>query len=80
MSDIRGRKSWGRKRRDNPYRLSNQDVAGCLETVIESAETHVRKRDERGYLNYLQKFMKRAGVSIQVVPADELEDTELEDD
>lgn len=61
-------------------RLSTQDMAGCLETVIESARTHVRKRDGRGYLDYLQKFMKRAGVSIQVVPADELEDTELEDD
>ncbi len=60
-------------------RLSSRDISGILETVIESAEMHVRKPGERRYLDYLKKFMKRAGVSLQAVPASELEDTDRDD-
>ena len=59
-------------------RLSRRDMVGCLNTVIESTGTHVRKPGGYSYLKYLKKFMKRAGVSIDMVPAEEFED-ELED-
>jgi tetratricopeptide (TPR) repeat protein len=58
-------------------RLSKRDMAGCLQTVAESARTHVRKPGGRSYLKYLKKFMKRAGVSIQVLPMSEAEDIEV---
>jgi tetratricopeptide (TPR) repeat protein len=60
-------------------RLSPHDMVGCLETVIESAETHMRKPAERSYLEYLAKFMRRAGVSLQVIPVSEFEDAEEEE-
>lgn len=54
-------------------RLSQRDMVGVLNTVIESAQTHVSTPARRSYLNYLEKFMQRAGVSLEVVPADEFE-------
>jgi tetratricopeptide (TPR) repeat protein len=50
-------------------RLSNRDMVGCLNVVIESAETRARKPGGRSYLKYLKKFMKRAGISTAVEPA-----------
>jgi tetratricopeptide (TPR) repeat protein len=61
-------------------RLSRRDMVGCLNTVTESAETHMRKPKGRSYLKYLEKFMKRAGVSIEMVPPEDLEDEELEEE
>lgn len=54
-------------------RLSRQDMVGVLNTVIESAEAHVSTPRRRSYLNYLKKFMKRAGVTVDRVLADEIE-------
>jgi tetratricopeptide (TPR) repeat protein len=48
--------------------LSNRDMVGCLNVVIESAETRMRTPGGRSYLKYLKKFMKRAGLSIAVEP------------
>jgi tetratricopeptide (TPR) repeat protein len=60
--------------------LSRRDMVGCLNTVIESAETHVRKPEGRSYLKYLEKFMKRAGVSVELAPPEDFEDEELEEE
>ncbi len=54
-------------------KLSRKEMIGCLETVIESAETRMRKPNRRKYLNYLKKFMKRAGVSVEAIPLSEFE-------
>jgi len=59
--------------------LSKRDMVGCLNTVIESAEMHVRKPGGRSYLTYLEKFMKRAGVSVRAEPVTEFEDEEAEE-
>ena len=59
-------------------RLSKRDMIGCLNTVVESAETHVRKPGGRSYLKFLEKFMKRAGVSVRVEPVTESEGEEEE--
>jgi tetratricopeptide (TPR) repeat protein len=61
-------------------RLSTPDMVGVLNTVIESAQTHVRNPRGRGYLKYLEQFMKRAGVSIKVKPASEFEGEGAEED
>lgn len=61
-------------------RLSRQDMVGCLNTLIESAEVHARRPSGRSYLKYLRKFMKRAGVSIEAVPVEQFEGAEIEDE
>lgn len=54
--------------------LSNADLAGCLNEVLQSAQTRSQMhRDSRGYLKYLEKFMRKAGVKVQRIPASELE-------
>ena len=57
-------------------RLSKRDMAGCLNVVIESVETRMRSPQDRRYLKYLKRFMKRAGVTIRAKPVSELEDEE----
>lgn len=59
-------------------KLSPKEIVGCLEVVIESVETRMRKPNQRKYLNYLKKFMKRAGVSIEARSISELEEEDDE--
>lgn len=60
-------------------RLSKRDMAGCLNTVLESARTRMRRRGGRRYLKYLQRFMRRMGVSVEAIPAESLEAAAGED-
>ncbi|MCP4371618.1 MAG: hypothetical protein GY797_26375, partial [Deltaproteobacteria bacterium] len=47
-------------------KLSKEEMIGCLKTVIESVETRSSGQlDNRKYLNYLKKFMKRAGIRLE---------------
>jgi tetratricopeptide (TPR) repeat protein len=55
-------------------KLTKRDMAGCLTVVVESIEARMRKPGGRRYLRFLDKFMKRAGVTIQVGPLSELAD------
>ena len=68
---------------DEPFkkrgRLSPPDLAGCLETVIESAATHVRQPQERRYLDYLRRFMRQMGLSLRVEPVEPVADENLPD-
>jgi len=57
-------------------RLSKRDMVGCLNVVIESAETRMRSPQGRRYLKYLKRFLKRAGVTIRAEPLSELEGEE----
>jgi len=54
--------------------LTKRDMAGCLTVVIESIEVRMRKPGGRKYLRFLDQFMKRAGVTVQVGPLSELAD------
>ena len=61
-------------------KLSRKEMVGCLGVVIESAESRMRKPNQRKYLSYLKKFMKRAGVSLKAISASELEEDEPDDE
>ena len=50
---------------------SNADLAGCLRTVLDSVRTWTRGPKSRGYLAYAADFLKKGGVKIDLVPADE---------
>jgi hypothetical protein len=58
-------------------KLSQAEMAGCLEAVLESVRLRMRKPNQRYYLTYLKKFIKRAGLSAQAVPLPEREATEI---
>jgi hypothetical protein len=54
-------------------RLPKRDMVGCLNVVIESAETRMRSPQGRRYLRYVKRFMKRAGVTVRAGPLTEME-------
>jgi hypothetical protein len=50
--------------------FSRADLAGCLEAVIESADTHLRRQDPRHYLDYRRRFMRQMDVNVRAEPAE----------
>ncbi len=56
-------------------KLSKKEMIGCLKTAIESVETRSSGQvNGRNYLNYLKKFMKKAGLRMELEGANYLED------
>ncbi len=53
-------------------RHSNADLVGILRVILDSIETwSTPAADSRGYLNYLEGFLTKAGVRVEKVPLDD---------
>jgi len=62
-------------------RPSADDLTGCLQTILASIDHWTtRAQASRGYLDYLRKFMKKAGVRCRLEKSTRSEETDAEDD
>ena len=66
---------WSRLFQDAAPYPGRDNVVGVLRTILGSVDCWTTARPtSRGYLKYIEGFLNEAGVSVQAIPADEVED------